>query len=493
MKTAHKSLLLLSFLGTLGLAGCEKQLDINVDPTRPGTASPDLVLPAGTGNIAFIMGGSFNIVGNFFAQSWTESLVASQYRDYDRYRLTQSDHDREYQTLFTGGLKNFRYVMNRAKGDSSNYAAIAGLQSAYTFQVLTDAFDKIPFTEALQGAANTQPRFDEGPVVYDGLIAQIDTALARINANGVNVGQQDQIFGGDMDKWRHFGNTLKLKIYLRQIYARPAVAEAGIKALYASNAEFLGATEDAQVTGFSSASLKGNPIYLIDIATTSGIPNNIVASQTIIGYLQDTNDPRIGGLFSLPTAAGSTSYVGTPQGQSIAGGTDPISAQSRPNLQKIAAANSPVVLMSGAESLFLQAEATLRGFATGASTAQSLYEQGITASFTRLGITMPATFLTGTEIAFDSGSGSGAGGYSERRLEQIITQKWVSMSGTEGFEMWTELRRTKYPSFITGTPYSDLPGNTYAKRLLYPFSESSRNSNTPALEAASVPVWWDKK
>ncbi|MFC6226149.1 SusD/RagB family nutrient-binding outer membrane lipoprotein [Hymenobacter artigasi] len=497
MNNTHKSLLFLALLGTGGLASCEKQLDINTDPTRPATASPDLVLPAGTGNVAYTMGAPLNIIGNFFAQHWTESLTANQYKDYDRYRIGQTTNDRDYQALFTGGLKNFRYVIDRAKGDSSNYAAVAGLQSAYTYQVLTDGFDKIPFTESLRGAANTQPKFDEGTVVYDGLITMIDDAIGKINSgsSAINVGGQDLIFGGDMGKWRRFGNTLKLKIYLRQVYARPAVAEAGIKALYASGAQFLSATEDAQVKGFSSANQNGNPFYLADVYSGSGIRNNVIASQTSIGYLTTTNDPRIDDFFSRPGSsidvAATTPHQGTPQGDAIRGASGDISTRSRPNLQKIAGPASPVVLMSGAESLFLQAEAALRGYTT--ASAQSLYEAGIRASFTHFGRTLPATFLASTGIAYDGGAGTGAGGFSERRLEQIITQKWVALNGTEGFEAWTELRRTKYPSFITGTAYSDLPGKTYAKRLIYPFSEISRNANAPAIELAQVPVWWDKK
>jgi hypothetical protein len=504
MKKMHKSLVLLAFLGAGAIASCNKQLDINVNPTQPATASPDLVLPAGTGNVAFVMGAPFNIIGNFFAQHWTESLTANQYKDYDRYRIGQTTNDRDYQTLFTGGLKNFRYVIDHAKGDSSNYAAIAGLQSAYTYQVLADGFDKIPFTESLQGAANTQPKFDDGPVVYDGLITLIDQAIANINSRGINVGSQDLVFGGNMEKWRRFGNTLKLKIYLRQVYARPDVAQTGIKALYTAGAQFLGATEDAQVTGFSTANQNGSPLYLTDVYTNSGIRNNIIASQTSIGYLTDTNDPRIDDLFSRPGSttdvATTSAHVGTPQGDAIRGASGDITTRSRPNLQKIAGPASPVVLISGAESLFLQAEAAYRGFATGAD-ARSLYNQAITASFLHLGTpttrtdvagsvstTVPvlANFLASAPIELNNVTG-------ESKLSRIITQKWVALNGTEGFEAWTELRRTKYPAFITGTAYSDLPGKTYAKRLIYPFSETSRNANAPAVELAQVPVWWDKK
>ncbi|GGE94944.1 SusD/RagB family nutrient-binding outer membrane lipoprotein [Hymenobacter cavernae] len=491
MKKIHKGLVALALAGATGLTACEKQLDINVEPTRPGTASPNLVLPAGTGNLLYVMGAPFNIAGNFFAQHWTESLLANQYKDYDRYRIGQTTFDRQYQDLFTGALKNFRYVMDRAKGDSSNYAAIAGLESAYTYQVLSDAYDQIPFTESLRGASNTQPKFDEGSVVYDGLITLIDESLAKINTTtNVAVGPQDLVFSGDMEKWRRFGNTLKLKIYLRQVYARPTVAAAGIQALYASGAQFLGAAEDAQVTGFTTVSQNSNPLYLTEVYSSSGIANNIIASQTSIGYLTDTNDPRIDDFFSRPgsttTTATTANHVGTPQGQAVAGGSAAISTRSRPNLVKIAGSSAPVIFISGAESLFLQAEAALRGYAAGAN-AQALYEQGIAASFARVGRTLPATFLASPLVSFTAAT------TFEAKLDRIITQKWVSFNGSEGFEAWTELRRTRYPSFIAPSPASELPAGVIVKRFLYPTLETQRNSNAPAVALADVPVWWDKK
>jgi hypothetical protein len=487
MNKLYKSVSAAVFLSLLGLTACDDQLDINVNPTQPSTASPDLVLPTGTVNIAFVMGGSFNIIGNFFAQHWTEDEVHSQYKDYDRYRVGQSTTDREYRNMYLGGLKNLRYVMDRARGDSSNYAAIAGLESAYAFQVMTDAYDQIPFSEALQGAANTQPRFDSQEAVYDGLITMIDDAMAKINANGIKVGSQDVVFGGDMDKWRRFGNTLKLKIYLRQVYRREGVAAAGIRALYSNGAQFLGATEDAQVTGFSNTSQNFSPLYTYDVYSGSGIRENIVASSTSIDYLNATNDPRIDDFFSRPNGSSTAAHVGTRQGQAVIGGTsNAITTKSRPNLTKIAGPASPVVFLSGAESLFLQAEAALRNYATG-QTAQSLYEQAIAASFAHFNRAVPASFLSSTGIAYN------AGGTTEEQLDQIITQKWVALNGTEGFEAWTELRRTDYPSFITPPSTSDLPTGVIIKRLVFPLSETQQNGNTPEVVPVTVPVWWDAK
>jgi hypothetical protein len=136
--------------------------------------------------------------------------------------------------------------------------------------------------------------------------------------------------------------------------------------------------------------------------------------------------------------------------------------------------------------MFLQAEAALYGWAGGAN-AKALYEQGITSSFARLGATIPPNFLSSNAINLDAAVGA------EAKLERIITQKWVSMSGSQGFEAWSELRRTNYPSFIRPSLSSTLAEDIIANRFLYPATETARNPNTPPVELTQVPVWWDRK
>lgn len=512
MKNPSKLLIGSLIASSLGLISCDKQLDINTNPNLPESVSPDLVLPAGTVNLAYVLGGQFQIAGGFWAGYWTQNLVQNQYKDLDKYTINPTTYDTPFQTLFAGAQQDFQTVINKAKGDSSNYAAIAGLEQAFTYQVLSDAYDRVPFGEALQGENNLQPRYDEGAAIYDGIIRLIDASVARINTNPdgkVNVGRQDVIFGGDMDKWRRFANTLKLRVYLRQIYARPTVATAGIRALYAAEARFLAGNEDAQVAIFNSGTKQGSPLFLTEVNQGSGIKENIIASSTVIDYLQaTTNDPRINALFDRPNNAATGSYVGTRQGAAGVPGAPAtaLSLKSRPDLANIIGPSAPVILISGAESLFLQAEAAERGLATGLPT-KTLYEQGITASWNRLGVATSATVTTGTPpmsttvpvlanflasapINLDAApTGDGAGS----KLDRIITQKWVSMCGTQSFEAWTELRRTNFPSIYQFSASSSLLPGVMGNRFQYPATETQRNPNTPALVLTQVPVWWDVK
>src|SRR5207248_11267416 len=119
----------------------------------------------------------------------------------------------------------------------------------------------IPYFEALQGANNLNPHFDDGYTIYNDLLKGLDSALSKdFNASTNSTpGKADLVFQGDLNKWKQFANTLELKMYLRMINAKPQEAQAGVVKLYSRQADFLGT--DAGVFGFTNVPGKDNPLY----------------------------------------------------------------------------------------------------------------------------------------------------------------------------------------------------------------------------------------
>jgi hypothetical protein len=143
--------------------------------------------------------------------------------------------------------------------------------------------------------------------------------------------------------------------------------------------------------------------------------------------------------------------------------------------------------MLAAESLFLQAEAVQRGFMAG--DAQTLYQNGIVASFTYLGVPNAAAEATGyygqaiNNVSFAT---------STDKIEAIITQKWISLAGVNGSEAWCEFRRTGFPI----VPLSTRAGsNPHPVRLLYPLSEYGTNADNVEAEGTisqfTSKIFWD--
>ena len=483
----NRFLIIMVMAGVLGsVSSCKKALDINTDPNNSTQASIDLVLPSALGYTAYNMGNRYQILGGLWGQYWTQGPTASQYKAYDQYSIVNTSFNAEWTSLYSGPLQDLKYIITEATANGrENYAGIAKIMQAYIFQYLTDIHGDIPFSEALD-PANPTPKFDSQEQVYDGLITLVDEGLALITeSSSDHPGDDDLYHQGDMLLWKKFGNTLKLRIYLRESNVRPNVAQAGIQAMYAANAEFLEAGEDGDMP-FTTQTFNQNPLFMTYQALTEA---NIIASKTALQYMQDNNDPRIDVLYQRATLAPNAGlHAGIDQGN----GANLTGNQNDRSYSKPGPAvggpdggeTAPVVLMSAAESYFLQAEAVARGWGTG--NAQSLYEAGVRASFTYWGLTtgQANTYLALPAIAYPGG------GSLEERVEAIITQKWISMDGTQNLEGWTEWRRTGYPAIFHVSLSSNI-GQNFPQRILYPDTEQTRNPNTPPQKPLTDKVWWD--
>ncbi|MBP6333922.1 MAG: SusD/RagB family nutrient-binding outer membrane lipoprotein [Bacteroidia bacterium] len=475
--------------GMLMLSSCEKDfLDVNKNPNEPEQVEAKQILPTAIAHTAYVIGNDYQIIGGYWAQYWTQGPTGSQYSIYDQYLISNTTFDRSWTDLYSSCLMDLEDVVRKTENGNSKYAGVACILQAYIYQVLTDLHGDIPFSEALKAEnGNYTPKYDAQSVVYDGLIPLIDKGIALIDAysgDDFYPQEDDFLYHGDMDLWKKFANTLKLKIYMRQSEIRPGTSQAGIALLAANGIGFLSETEDTEMP-FTDDVFGQNPFYM-QIAALGSF--NVLASNSGMNYLRDNNDPRIDVFYRTATSGDSAgTHNGINQGQGKEpgfGGPDVVSGwYSKPSFV-IAGPESPVVFMSAAESYFLQAEAVARGWLAG--NAKSLYESGITASFTRWGLdaTDAATYYSQANIDFPSG------GTMQDQVKAIVTQKWVSMNGTQSAEAWSEWRRTGYPDFLIVSMSSQI-GNEFPGVLLYPNSEQTLNPNTPIQHNVKDKVWWD--
>jgi hypothetical protein len=479
--------------------GCTKITDINTSPNNPPltSATPEILFPSGVASTSARIGGELNILGGFWAQYYTQYTLANQYRNIDSYNLTKNDLNGDYDELFAGALEDYQLAITQAKAKQQwNYVLMCTVMKAYTYEVLADLYDQVPYTQALTGQANTQPAFDKGHDIYVGLIAEIDAALAQ-NYNvalSPTDAPTDFVFGGGagaMTQWAEFAHTLELKMYLRMINTNAADAQAGVAKLYA-HPDFL--SVNAGMTAFANTPNKDNPFYEYNIRSLN-TTTNIKASSTFVTYLLVTQDPRTTPLFGTanPVGINQGDYNGT--NPTYGGATSPVQTPL-----------DPVWFISAAESYFLRAEAVARfGVTDLGGTDAVLYKAGIAASFTANGLsTTTAPFTTYTaqaSVAYPTG------GTLAAKLQAIITQKWVSLAqGCHALEAFFEQERTGYPliSAVYSTAGTYVPGQwvyslngvtankAFPKRLIFPKSESDRNSNTPAQVPLTTPVWWGK-
>ncbi|MBF9219999.1 SusD/RagB family nutrient-binding outer membrane lipoprotein [Hymenobacter ruricola] len=529
--TRITSLALLGLL--LGTSACKKDfLDINTDPNNPTTADVNLVLPSGQAFVSFIVGGQYNVIGEILSQQMGIPNGGNQYRTWDQYNIPTSTFDgRQFQGLYAGALEDFQYVITQGTAQNEfRMVGIAKILKAHSFQVLTDLYGDIPYSEALMGTANLTPKYDRQQDVYAALQLLLDDAINDIKKQqGRFPGTADLNYGAlneaGMSRWIRLANTLKLRFYIHISTKDPATAAAGIKALYAAN----GTTNPFMLTGENyqyantSASNSENPFY----QTNFRLQNNLAVSSTIGNLMTTLNDPRRSVFFldaDLRIPTGQTTspidYLFVEPGQAapypnnytFPGTTNAVVRLSYPGTFFIGSAFSnagalgstyagitatdaaakarPTLLLTYEESLFLRAEAAVQGWTTNED-AKALYDAAVTASLTRYGVgASAATYLASTGVNF-ANSASNAD-----KLALIANQKYISFFATNGAEAWTENRRTDIPTIKS--PLTNVLGpNVFVKRLPYVDSEILRNPKvadtgiTPG--NLTTPVWWDVK
>jgi len=479
--------LLVGVLLTFSVSSCKKDFyDINQNPNAPANVDVTFLLPSAEAAVGNVVGDVFQVYGGLYSQYWTQTTSASQYKNLEQYSPSADFNDRPWKALYADALKDLQIIVDKSVADKNkpNYVAVAKILQGYTYQLLTDNFGDVPFSEALQAPDITSPKYDPQQQVYAGIVKLIKDGLDSIDYNSTEFtpGADDLLLGGDMEQWNKFGNTLLLRVYLRMAYVDPAAAQQGIMALQDSGAVFLAEGENVQINYLAQGG-NTNPMY----AEEQGLQGtqNLVASATVINYMDSTNDPRIDVLYD-PSSLGQTGLL---QGSYDAPVNTPVSTPSAftgASANDAASATAPVKFMSSYESLFLQAEAAARGWLTANGDPQALYEEGITESFVSLGFTDSdaITYFTQPSIAYPSG------GSVEDQVKAIITQKWVAMAETQGDEAWIEWRRTGYPDFFT-VSVNSLIGHAFPQVLPYPSTEVTQNGSFPGQHQITDRVWWD--
>lgn len=391
--------------------------------------------------------------------------------------------------------------------------ALAKAWRVQIYHRMTDNWGPIIYSEF--GSGETSVPYDDQESIYRDFFVTLDEAVSVLeqNAGGTafGTGTDDQIYAGNVDQWRTFANSLRLRLAMRVRYADEALARqeaekavaAGVMTANSDNAEVL-TTPDSR-----------NPLETI---TAWGEFRMSAAMESVLeGY----DDPRLGQYFD--EAADGSGFQGLRNGQTRVDRNSSVLNPAYSDIQlkwrpvSLGGEDPPIRVMSAAEVYFLRAEGALLGWNMGGS-AQELYEEGIRTSLNERTDATAAEIeayinSTNTPMALDDPWDTPAmsdipvafeaGGSTERQLEQIITQKWLALY-PDGIEAWAERRRTGYPRGypVLQSLNPDVPADGMMRRLK--FSDGERSTNSVATRAAedlldgpgdlnSVRVWWDKK
>jgi hypothetical protein len=417
------SILFIALLGLISTS-CDKDFEtVNTDPNNPVAVPAHLLL----GNIIRV---NQNVIygmqqGGDMGMCWAQQVSKVQYNDEERYIPRRGSIDVIWNTLYSSVIADAKsmYILAESEGNT-NLQGVALILQANAFQILTDLYGPVPFKEFNQVGV-LKPSYDSQEVVYEGVIDLLNQANTLLsNGNGSIPKASDLIYAGDTSKWLKLANSLKLKALMRIAKVKDVKTE--IQSLVTAGNLFSSNSDSAQLT-YLSAQPDSNPIYETIVY---GTREEYKISSVLVDYLSSKNDPRLEVYAGLND---SDEYVGNIPGEENPGNYKGFSGLGDFYL----APTLPGVILSNSQVQFLLAEAANEGYISGgSSTAISYYNKGITASFEFNGIpASAATYITQGNITL--------GNQADAR-QKIAEQSWVALFG-QGFEAWTEWRRTGYP------------------------------------------------
>jgi hypothetical protein len=472
----------------LSIAACSPSdfEDLNVNPNQPSQpVTSALLTSAQKGLIGNIITQS-TILTAAYPNLYVQFLSDKQYTENSRYSTISFN----YGAIYTGPLDNLQSIINlntdpetapdvANNGSNANQIAVARILKAYLFLHLTDRFGDIPYSEALQRTDNFRPKFDTQQEIYNSLFTELKEAVAQMDNGAAPAG--DIMFGGDLDMWRIFANTMRMVMALR---ISKVDAQKG-------QTEFVAAMNDGVITSndenitFTYLADDNNDNPWEDAFETR---LDYAISSTFEDKLTAMNDPRLA-VFANPATASGT-FVGMPYGiEEAAAGAIANSSVSFLG-DAVREQTSTSYIYTYAQVLFSLAEAAHLGWIPGGEAAAAdYYLDGIAASWEQWGVDDDAEYagyVAQASVAYTPATA----------MEKIGTQKWIALY-LNGYEAWAEWRRIGYP-VLSPAPASLNPGGI-PRRQAYPSFEATLNS-TNYNEAVSrlgeddldSRVWWDQ-
>ncbi|MFZ4861171.1 SusD/RagB family nutrient-binding outer membrane lipoprotein [Sphingobacterium sp. Mn56C] len=467
----------------LALQACEKSFsDLNNDPKNATEVPANALFLAGEKSLADLYSSSNWTTSPFrvIAQVWTQTANINE----ARYQFATNNAPTGWWTgLYTRVLSNLEEAKGKFKNDKVpdavklNKTLIADVLQVYAYSLLVNTYGDIPYSESLNRSIPF-PKYDDAKTITDDLLRRLDLAIEKLDITAASFGPADQIFKGDVKKWKQFAATLKLKLAL--LYADKEPAKANTKALEAIQTGLL--TENASFTYVPGLVANSNPVWQDLVNGTYA--TYYAPAAYFVHTLKAWNDPRLPILFSKDSNA---DYSGAVAGL---GGVNS-------NLSKFSnfwlSANAPAVLLSYAETHFLVAETIARGIPA-AGTVEGHYEAAIRASILEFGGTAADAdkYLQQAAVNYASAAGNWK--------QKIGYQKWIAFAN-RNWDSWTEIRRLGYPNIDVVSPPQQAE-SSFPKRFYYPPAEQNSNSihwneavkklNTGKDEVTATLFWNDK-
>jgi hypothetical protein len=517
-------------------AACTKKFEqINTDKNTIPTIGP-LELPflfSRAEEVATTNAANYQIAQNLFADQYAQYFACeATYFPSDRLVIRQDWVGANFNPIYSSVLPQLQTIFSKTDSLSAEHA-MAEVLWVFAFHKVTDYWGPIPYFSA--GQVLISMPYDPQDKIYDDFFKRLTAAVAvlKTHAGGNGFASYDLIYGGDVDQWVRFANTLRLRLALRISKVDAARAKTEAEAAVAAGVMTKSPNHDALI----KRSANGDDNNGLSIMSDW---NEFRMSATMASVLKGYEDPRISEYFLPTVKSGDPTFGVIPHYNGLRNGLSVDQLGEDANLSdanshagaRWASTNVKVGgtavgrgdyvatsqnVIETAEAYFLRAEGKMLGWDMGGGlTAKQLYEAGITNSMYQWGIidaAAIAAYISSPNKPVPPGDGLGSPAVSnvpiawhadaDTQLIQIATQKWLALY-PDGMEAWADWRRSHvmplYPVVNSDNPLITNTKTQWIRRI--PFLDSEKSSNAAAVTAARgllggddnvlTPLWWDK-
>ena len=481
MKNIFKLTTVAPLAVSLMLGGCTSNFDeINSDPDALETGAP-------TNMLGYALRETMTRQAGFDAtEAWAGYIVKIQYMDNYNYLPTNNTYGNKFSNCYRRVvlLDDILALTEENADELKNIRWASRIFKEYLWLLNTDQFGDIPYTDANKVEdGQMKPKYDSQEIIYPAILENLK-AIADEMAAGLgsdNIGEGDFLFGGNIQRWQKFCNSLRMRAAMRIVNVAPDLAKSTIEEICQNQAAYPLLETSAENAYFY---WQGSSPYFEPYYNDFRTRDDYGMSNIFVNHLKSMNDPRISAI--MQPAATDGEYRGFENGALSAPSN--IQAISRMGVMYREDPAGFTPLLKSCENYFIMAEAAMRGWNVGIS-AQEEYETAVKLSMDDNGVS-----------AADAETYLANAGKWDNTLERIYMEEWVALF-KENCEAWSLYRRTGYPKEIRtsgeypgkfcsfGTAHNDVPF-----RMPYPDNEYQYNKeNVEAATAEVVDNTWGKK
>ncbi|TXC78864.1 SusD/RagB family nutrient-binding outer membrane lipoprotein [Luteibaculum oceani] len=470
----NKTFIGILLLSTMALVSCKKDwLDVNQDPETTSNVDPEFLIYTAQSEYATNRTTEIGLSGSMWTQLWASGASASVFRNPERYIFSVFTTGNTWRNHYPNSQKNLKFAIDIAENPESgpakpNIAAQAKVMRALIFYTTTMLWGDVPYSQAINSDIDA-PKFDRQEDILNGLLGELDAAIAQFDPNDVNVAN-DHYFAGNVPKWIAFAKSLKFRILMTMVDSDPS-KQSEIQAMLAEGG-MISSNAEAAEYGFYNESGHYNPNWNVLNTFAGGQNLFYFASEVTVETMKKYNDPRLN-IYFFP-GNDTTGIRGVEPGTS--GDYD---KDARISLN-VVRPDAPERVFTYTEQLFLEAEAEFR-FGS-AVNADAKMRAAITNSMQYWGVdqtAIDAYLVTLPNLATQTPA---------QGLQLIAEQHWIA-SIDKPIEAWTNWRRLEFPalSLPDGATLGDI-----VRRLPYPPDEVNSNPNAPTQPSLDTKMWFDK-